>query len=422
MKISVIGTGYVGLTTGACLANLGHDVVCCDIDSGKIEKLEKAEIPFYEPGLREIVQKNIDNGRLKFSTKPEETIEYGEVIFNCVGTPQDQEGKADLQYVYKVAEQVSKTTGDKILVNKSTVPPGTARKMQAIMPENVKVVSNPEFLKEGAAVQDFNHPDRIIIGGEQTETVKRVYSGLQRTYIPILETNWETAETIKYAANCFLATKISFINEIANISEKVGADIKIVAKGIGMDYRISPKFLNAGIGYGGSCFPKDVQALIHRAKEENYDAKILQEVHEFNERQKRIIADKAEKHLGELKDKTIAILGLSFKPKTSDTRSSPALTIIPELLRKGAKIKAYDPQAMEEMKKEHPDIEYCEDAYDTVKEADAMLLLTEWDDFRNLDFERVKELMNGNVVCDGRNIYDPQMLKEIGFSYEGVGR
>jgi len=428
MNITIMGSGFVGLTTGACLANLGHTVVCCDVDAGKIRKLRQGTIPFYEPGLPELVKKNTEHDRLLFTDEVKKAVGHGQVIFNCVGTPPQKDGSCDLSYIYSVADSIAEHANSaKILVNKSTVPPGTARSVTERIKRRtqhpISVVSNPEFLKEGSTIHDFNHPDRLIFGamdGNAFETMRDVYAGIIRTYVPIVETSWETAELIKYAANCFLATKISYINEIANICDLVGGDVKTIAKALGMDYRISPRFLHAGIGYGGSCFPKDVQALVHHASQKGYESQLLKAAHEVNERQKTIILQKLYKHIPDVTGKTIAVLGLSFKPKTNDMRMAPSLKIVQELLDKGAIVRAYDPEAIAETK-QHFDIYYAEDAYGAVNEADAVLLLTEWDEFRSLNLDKVKSIMSGNIILDGRNVYDPQHARNAGLVYEGIG-
>src|SRR3989338_6857860 len=358
MNISIFGSGYVGLVTGACLANLGHHVVCVDIDSKKIIQISSGEIPFFEPGLRELVKKNKEKGRLSFSDNVQEGVHFGEVIFNCVGTPGKEDGSADLQYVFSVAESVGKfAEGYKVLINKSTVPPGTAKKCDEIIKQTnpnseVEVVSNPEFLAEGKAVYDFTHPDKIVFGAKSSKAfslLRQVYTGRVRTYIPVVETDWETAEMIKYANNSFLSTKISFINEIANICDKVGADVKIVSQALGMDYRINPRFLQAGIGYGGSCFPKDVRALAQTADTLGYNAKLLKEVDAVNKRQRTVLVQKLKQKYPYLHGQIITLWGLSFKPQTSDIREAPSLDIIKELSAEGAIINVYDPIAMEEV-------------------------------------------------------------------------
>jgi len=440
MKISVFGSGYVGVTTGACLANLGHEILCVDIDENKINMLKEGKIHFYEPGLKELVIKNKEKGRLSFTTNLEEGINFGGIIFNCVGTPQTEEGAANLEYVFSVAKEAAKSAnGHKLLVNKSTVPPGTAQKCNDIIREinpysDVEVVSNPEFLAEGKAVYDFTHPDKIVVGaksGRAFSQLRRVYTGRIRTYIPIVETDWETAEMIKYANNSFLATKISFINEIANICDKVGADIKLVAQAMGMDYRISAKFLNAGVGYGGSCFPKDVRALAYAAQGHGYEAKLLREVDLVNERQKQKIIEKIHEKFGEdLSEHIFTVWGLSFKPNTSDIREAPSLVVVKELLRMGAKLNVYDPVAHDEFKQhhagerqeQHERISYAGSLKESVVGSSAIVLLTEWDEFRNTNFSDLASDMKGKIIFDGRNIYEPGLVKEEGFEYFGVGR
>lgn len=432
MKISIFGTGYVGLVTGACLANLGHEVLCVDIDVNRISLLKEGKIPFYEPDLPELVFRNKEKGRLNFTTDAQEAVTFAEVVFNCVGTPSLNDGSADLQYVYAVAETVGKFANKYVLlVNKSTVPPGTAKKcdtlIKSINPNSeVEVVSNPEFLREGTAVRAFNYPDKIVVGANSEKAVqiiKKVYSGRLRTYLPLVETDWETAELIKYANNTFLATKISFINEIANICDKVGADVKVVAMALGMDYRISPRFFNPGVGYGGSCFPKDVKAIVHTAKQHNYPAKLFEEVISLNERQKQVIIDKIETVLGNLTGKTLGVLGLAFKPKTDDMREAPSIHIINELLKRGAKIQAFDPKALNEAKKIFGErIIYCTSPEEVADASSALIILTEWDEFRSLNLKELKNRMIDNKIFDGRNIYEPEIVKEEGLEYYGIGR
>lgn len=433
MKISIFGTGYVGLVTGACLANLGHDILCLDIDEKKISLLHEGKIPFYEPGLKELVSKVMERGKIKFSTHLQGGIDFAEAIFNCVGTPGNAEGSADLSYVFNVAENVGKFAKDyKIFINKSTVPPGTTKKcweiIQKINPHcPVEVVSNPEFLAEGKAIYDFDHPDKIVIGTESDRAfslMRKVYQGRMRNYIPIMQTNWETAEMIKYANNSFLATKISFINEIANICDKVGADITVVSQAIGMDQRIGPKFLHAGIGYGGSCFPKDVRALFHLSQSHNYPASLLKEVNALNEKQKLILIPKIkEKFKNNLSGLTLTILGLSFKPKTSDLREAPSLYLIKELLKENVKINVYDPIALEEARTIFgEEVSYSESLLDSVKDSSGIIIATEWDEFRNANLSEIGKLMKEKVIFDGRNIYEPEIVREEGFEYYGVGR
>ncbi|MEK6901918.1 MAG: UDP-glucose/GDP-mannose dehydrogenase family protein [Nanoarchaeota archaeon] len=432
MNISVFGTGYVGLVTGACLANLGHTVCCVDIDHEKIIQLQKGTIPFYEPGLREVVQWNVEKGRLTFSSDVQQAVQQGEVIFNCVGTPSTEQGGADLRAVFEVAKTVAKYAEQpKVLINKSTVPPGTARecdrRIKEVTSVSVEVVSNPEFLAEGKAVYDFTHPDKIVAGAQSEaafSTLRKVYTGRVRTYIPIVETDWETAEMIKYANNSFLATKISFINEIANICDLIGADVRIVAQAMGMDYRINPRFLSPGMGYGGSCFPKDVRALYHLSGEKKYEAALLREVDLVNERQKRKIMQKVQGRFGvELGKKQFTLWGLSFKPNTSDIREAPSLTVIQELLKEGAVVVVYDPIAMEEMQKIFPHaVQYASSLAESVQGSSAIIVLTEWDEFRHAPLHQLGKVMNEKVMFDGRNIYEPEMVREEGFEYYGVGR
>lgn len=434
MNITIFGTGYVGLTTGACLANLGHSVLCVDVDESKIKVLQSGKVPFFEPGLQELVTQNVRKGKVRFSTSAKEGVIFGEVVFNCVGTPSNGDGSANLEYVFSVAKMVGEHINDyKVIVNKSTVPPGTARKTAEIISENNKngisfdVVSNPEFLREGNAIRAFNYPDKIVFGtsSEKALTIMRkVYSGRMRTYLPIVETDWETAELIKYANNAFLATKISFINEIANICDRTGADIKIVSMALGLDYRISPRFLNPGVGYGGSCFPKDVKALIKTAHEKGYQAKLLEEVDALNARQKKLIATKIKERFNhDLKGKTFGILGLSFKPKTNDMREAPSINIISELLAHGASLKVYDPCAIEDARRIFNDkIQYCSSAEEVAQDSSALILVTEWDEFRGLNFSELGKTMKDKILVDGRNVYEPELVRDEGFEYIGMGR
>ncbi|PIN76089.1 UDP-glucose 6-dehydrogenase [Candidatus Woesearchaeota archaeon CG10_big_fil_rev_8_21_14_0_10_36_11] len=432
MNITIVGSGYVGLVTGACLANLGHFVLCVDIDETKITQLRTGEIPFYEPGLNEVVQKSREKGRLTFTTDIKEGVLFGNIIFNCVGTPSMNNGSADLSYVFSVAESVAEfSQGYKLLINKSTVPPGTAQKcFEIIHTKNpnsqVEIVSNPEFLKEGAAVHDFTHPDKIVVGAKTDKAfalVRKVYTGRVRTYIPVLETSWETAEMIKYANNSFLSTKISFINEIANICDVLGADVKVVSQAMGMDYRISPKFLNAGIGYGGSCFPKDVRALVATAASCGYNASLLKRVDVLNTNQKSLLLTKALKRFGSLSGKIFSVWGISFKPKTSDVREAASLVLIQGLIDAGAVVNVYDPVAMDEAKSIFGNsITYCTSLEESVKDSSAIFLVTEWDEFRNVNFAELGKQMKEKVLIDGRNIYEPVLVKEEGFEYVGIGR
>lgn len=437
MKITVFGTGYVGLVTGACLANLGHEVLCMDIDQQKVNQLRNGQVAFYEPGLQELVQRMMRHSRLSFTVDAEEAVHFAEVVFNCVGTPEQADRSADLAAVFSVAETFGRyLNGYKILVNKSTVPPGTSRKTTDIIlaqhpRHQFDVVSNPEFLKEGAAVNDFEHPDKIVFGTRDPQNsdqvfnlMKRLYRGRERDSLPVIETDWETAEMIKYAQNTFLATKITFANEIANICEGVGADVRQVVQALGLDYRINPKFMHPGVGYGGSCFPKDIRALCSLAGTFGYQPTFLTQVDASNERQKSRMVEKiTAAFTGDLSGKTLAVLGLSFKPKTSDMREAPSRPITTGLLHQGAHVRAYDPVAMEEARKVlSPDVVYCSSPYDALTRADGLVLVTEWDEFRNLDWKRVKELMSGNKIFDGRNIWSPLEVKEAGFEYYGIGR
>ncbi|MBS3169576.1 UDP-glucose/GDP-mannose dehydrogenase family protein [Candidatus Woesearchaeota archaeon] len=433
MNIAVFGTGYVGLVTGACLANLGHNVHCIDIDERKIKQLQKGIIPFFEPGLADLVARNVSRGRLLFTVDAQTAITFAEAIFNCVGTPSREDGSADLRHVFAVAQIVARTArGYKLLINKSTVPPGTAQQCHSLIQETnpsseVEVVSNPEFLAEGKAVHDFTHPDKIVFGAKTLKAyslLRRIYTGRARTYIPVLETDWETAEMIKYANNSFLATKISFVNELANICERVGADVKMVTQAMGLDYRINPRFLNPGIGYGGSCFPKDVRALIHAAREKGYEAQLLQEVDLLNERQKNYLAHKIKARFGQtLQGHRFVVWGLAFKPQTSDIRESPALALVQGLLNHGADVTVYDPVAHVDVREVFGEkVRYASSLSDSVIDCSAILLATEWDEFRNVNFAELGKTMKHKMVFDGRNIYEPEMVKEDGFEYVGVGR
>lgn len=434
MHIAVIGTGYVGLVSGAGLADFGMMVTCVDKDAEKIERLKKGEIPFYEPGLENLVLKNIRAGRLEFTTDLASAVKKSLVIFICVGTPSLPDGSADLSQIREVALSLAEVIDDyKVIVTKSTVPVGTNRWIKELIDQHKKhdvavdVISNPEFLREGNAVEDFMHPNRVIIGGESAYAIaiiKDIYRPLYLSETPFIITNLETAELIKYASNAFLATKVTFINEIANFCEKVGADVTVVAKGMGLDPRIGAKFLNPGPGFGGSCFPKDTRALIRQGRQVGSPFKILEAVIEANERQKLRAIEKLETFLGELEGKTIAILGLSFKPNTSDVRESPALTIVPLLCERKAKVRVYDPVAMEEFKRALGSlpIEYASNSEEAVTGADAMVILTEWNEFRFLDLARIRTLMRNPLLIDMRNIYDPEQVKKLGFSYSGIGR
>ncbi len=437
MKIAIVGSGYVGLVSGACFAEVGIDVTCVDIDTQKIENLKKGIIPIYEPGLDELVTRNIKEGRLHFTTTLSECLDEVEVVFCAVGTPPDEDGSADLKYVIDVARTFGQNiTKYAILVTKSTVPVGTSKIIKKVISEELakrgenidfEVASNPEFLKEGAAIKDFMSPDRVVIGIE-SDKAKKV---MERLYRPFLLNNFRvifmdiaSAEMTKYAANSMLATRISFMNDIANLCELVGADVNMVRKGIGTDARIGNKFLYAGCGYGGSCFPKDVKALIHTGKENGYSMKIIEAVEEVNEAQKSIVYYKLKKSLGgNLKGKRIAIWGLSFKPETDDMREAPSLVVIDKLIADGATIVAYDPIAMSEAKRRLGDkISYAKDMYEAVINADAIALMTEWKQFRVPSWSIIKKAMKGNTIIDGRNIYDANELQDEGFIYHCIGK
>lgn len=437
MRIIVVGTGYVGLVTGACFAESGVNVTCVDNNGKKIQQLNNGTVPIYEPGLENIIKRNVEKKRLSFTTSLKEGIEHAEVIFVAVGTPPGEDGSADLKHVLEVAKEIgSIITNHIVVVTKSTVPVGTSEKIRhAIQKELDKrkvdvlfdMASNPEFLKEGAAVEDFLKPERIVIGidNEKTaEIMKRLYMPFVLNNHPILFMDIASAEITKYAANAMLATRISFINEIANLCDILGADINSVRKGIGSDSRIGSKFIYPGSGYGGSCFPKDVKAIIKTASDNGYELNVIKAVEKANEYQKNVIFNKMLSHFhNDLKNKTIGIWGLSFKPKTDDMREASSLILIEKLLEAGARIKAYDPAAMNEARKELGDkIEYCGDQYETIDGADAMTLMTEWAEFHLPDFARMADLMNNKVIFDGRNIYDPAELKRLGFTYYGIGR
>lgn len=429
MKIVVIGTGYVGLVQGVCLAELGNEVACIDIDQAKIAKLKKGVSPIYEPGIEEMIVKNSAAGRIEFSTDLKGHIKTSEIIFIAVGTPPDETGRADLKYVLAAAQEIGRNlAGYQIIVNKSTVPIGTGERVRQTIARHYNgdfdVVSNPEFLKEGTAVEDFMHPDRIVIGdangGSAAKKVAKLYEVLNA---PILITRLETAEMIKYASNSYLATQISFINSVANICEKVGADVAEVAKGMKLDKRIGEKaFLNAGLGYGGSCFPKDVEALMQIAKENHVPFKILNEVEAVNKKQRQQMALKIKKRFKDLKGKKIALWGIAFKPKTDDIREAPSITIIESLINLGAEITAFDPVAEANLKKIIPAVKFGRNALDVCREADALVVVTEWDEFKQIDLAKVKEVMKSAIVFDGRNLYSPAEMKRLGFEYYSIGR
>lgn len=438
MNIAIVGTGYVGLVSGTCFAEIGVNVTCVDIDRAKIERLLRGEVPIYEPGLDEMVRRNVAAGRLRFTTDLAEVLDDVEVVFSAVGTPPDEDGSADLQYVLAVARtfgrNISKYT---VLVTKSTVPVGTARLVKEAVAEELRlrgvdvpfdVASNPEFLKEGAAIKDFMSPDRVVIGTE-SEKARKLISRLYKPFMlrgeRMIFTDIPSAEMIKYAANSMLATRISFMNDIANLCELVGADVNMVRKGIGSDTRIGKKFLYPGCGYGGSCFPKDVKALIRTARKHGYDMRVLQAVEDVNERQKEILFHKLAAHFdGDLRGRTIALWGLAFKPETDDMREAPALVLIGKLREAGARIKVYDPIAMDECRRRlGPDaVEYCADMYEAAVDADALLLVTEWNQFRLPSLALLKKTMARPLIVDGRNIYDREYLEENGFTYTCIGK
>ncbi|OKL41929.1 UDP-glucose dehydrogenase family protein [Pontibacter flavimaris] len=438
MRIAVVGTGYVGLVTGTCFAEVGIDVTCIDIDQKKIENLKKGILPIYEPGLEEMVMRNAQKERLSFSTDLASSIQGCgcEAAFIAVGTPPGEDGSADLKYVLAVAREIGRHMTDYlVVVTKSTVPVGTAQKVRQAIEEELEargeqipfdVASNPEFLKEGAAIEDFLKPDRIVVGvaSERAEKVmKKLYKPFLMNGHPLIFMDIPSAEMTKYAANAMLATKISFMNDIANLCEIMGADVNMVRKGIGSDARIGNKFIYPGIGYGGSCFPKDVKALIRTAAENGYQMRVLQSVEEVNENQKSVLYNKIHNHFaGDLSGKTFAVWGLSFKPKTDDMREAPSLVIIQKLLEQGARVRAYDPVAMQEARHTLGDsIEYGKDEYEALIDADALLLVTEWPEFRSPNFAVVSKLMKDKVIFDGRNIYDPCEMREKGFTYYGIG-
>ena len=431
MNITVIGTGYVGLVAGACLADMGNQVICVDNNLDKLEKLKKGIIPIYEPGLEELVKSNVLEGRLEFSADIESAVKVSEVCFIAVGTPLGEDGSADLQYVFGVAESIAKAmNGYKVIVDKSTVPVGTAEKVAELIKANTNypfdVVSNPEFLKQGNAVDDFLSPDRVIIGSNSdkaTQIMQEIYAPFFRTGNRIIVMDVKSAEMTKYAANSFLATKISFMNEIANLCEKIGANAEMVRVGISTDSRIGNKFLFPGLGYGGSCFPKDVKALIKTGTEFGCDMSIIKSADDTNKKQRKLFVDKIINKFGEnLTGKTFAVWGLAFKPKTNDMREAPAITIINDLLKRGAKILAYDPKAIEEAKFYFQDrITFAKNSYDALTNCDCMLLLTEWNEFRRPDFDKIKTLLKNPVIFDGRNQYNAERLKEKGFEYYQIG-
>ena len=435
MKICVIGTGYVGLVVGACFAEMGNFVICVDNDEEKLKKLKNGIVPIYEPGLEDLIKFNVGEKRLSFSSDLEMAVKNSLVCFIAVGTPQGEDGSADMKYVYTVAEQIGKAlNGYKVIVDKSTVPVGTAEKVEEIIKNNAKeefknefdVVSNPEFLKQGAAVEDSLKPDRIVIGSNSERATKimyELYSPYLRTGNPVITMDVKSAEMTKYAANSFLAVKISYINEIANICEKVGANVDMVRLGMAADRRIGSQFLFPGLGYGGSCFPKDVKALLNTAKENECEYDILKSADSVNFKQREVFIKKIEQYYNNnIKGKTFAVWGLAFKPNTNDMREAPAITIINHLLDKGAKINAYDPKAMESAKMIFWDkIIYANSSYDALKDTDALILITEWNEFRRPDFNRIRDILNDKIIFDGRNIYDRNILESIGLKYIRIG-
>lgn len=436
MNIAIVGTGYVGLVSGTCFAEMGSNVTCVDVNHEKIERLRKGEMPIYEPGLEELVHRNVGYGRLHFSTDLASVLDDVEVVFSAVGTPPDEDGSADLKYVLEVAREFGRNINKyTILVTKSTVPVGTARKVKAAILEELDkrgvsipfdVASNPEFLKEGAAIKDFMSPDRVVVGTESDrarEVMARLYKPFMMKDFRVIFMDIPSAEMTKYAANAMLATRISFMNDVANLCELVGADVDSVRQGLGSDPRIGRKFLYAGCGYGGSCFPKDVKALAHTAREHGYAMEVIEAVERVNEKQKSIVYDKLCAMLGSVEGKTVAVLGLAFKPETDDMREAPSLEVIRRLLAAGATVRVFDPVAMNECRRIMGDkVIYCENLYDAVTGADAMALLTEWRQFRMPAWPRVHDLMRGHVIVDGRNIYNPDELASLGFKYSRIGR
>jgi UDPglucose 6-dehydrogenase len=431
MRIAVVGTGYVGLVAGACFAEHGNDVVCVDNDQAKIRMLQRSKIPIYEPGLEELVRRNRSEKRLVFTTALPTAVRNSSIIFIAVGTPQGEDGSADLQHVLTVARDVARAmNGYKVVVDKSTVPVGTAARVREVIRRETthpfSVVSNPEFLKQGAAVDDFMKPDRVVIGAEDpraTEVMTSLYAPFTRTGAPIMVMDCPSAELCKYAANALLATRISFMNEVARVCELFGADVDHVRKAVGSDRRIGSAFLFPGVGYGGSCFPKDVKAILKFAADQHYDFRILRAVEEVNEAQKELLVTKMAAHFGSLKGRTIAVWGLSFKPKTDDMREAPAITVIEKLLAHGAHVQAYDPEAMKIARRQFGDrIRYADRSYEALTGADALALITEWHEFREPDFAKMKKLMRSPVVFDGRNIFDREQMKSLGFTYFSIGR
>ena len=431
MKVCMVGTGYVGLVTGTCLANMGNDVTCLDVNEKVIENLKKGIIHIFEPGLSELVTRNVKENRLDFTTDYESAVKNSDIIFIAVGTPQAEDGSANLEYVFSAAKEISKHMDSyKVIVVKSTVPVGTSEQVRTIIKENKEnadfdMVDNPETLREGEAIKDFTVPDRIIIGSDSEKAKKimhELYKGIERANRNIIFTDIHSAELIKYASNAMLALRISFMNQIAPLCEEIGADVKDVAKGVGLDNRIGPRFLQAGAGYGGSCFPKDVRALSYVLRKHGLDSKLFDSADEINEKTKQNIINKVKKLIPDLKDKKIAIWGLAFKPKTDDMREAPSITLIKQLQTEGAKVRVFDPEAMEASKKCLENVEYAKDPYNALEECDAVVLITEWDEFRNLDKQKIKESLKHPNIIDARNVYDPEEMKSFGFNYVGVGR
>jgi len=432
-KIAVVGTGYVGLVGGAGLADFGNRVVCVDRIEEKIEQLRRGEIPFYEPGLSDVVKRNVREGRLSFTTDLGKAVAENDVVFCAVGTPEGEGGQVDLSQVDVVAREIgTHMTGYRVIVQKSTVPVGTARRLRRIIEETrgeaaeFDVVSNPEFLREGSAVEDFMRPDRVVVGADSEramEIMRGIYAPLYINRTPIVETTPESAELIKYASNAFLATKISFINEVANICENVGADVQVVSYAMGLDKRIGPKFLHAGAGYGGSCFPKDTKALVHIARDAGAEARIVDAAVAVNREQKeRMVAKVVSACGGDVSGRTVGLLGLAFKPNTDDMRYAASIVLAEGLRKLGATIRAFDPVAVDNARELMPFIDYVEDAYEVAEDADALVIVTEWNEFRQLDLDRLKKTMRSPVVIDCRNVYDPEDFESHGFSYTGVGR
>jgi len=430
-RICVMGTGYAGLVTGTCLADFGNTVVCVDIDEQRIDRLNAGQVPIYEPGLQELVERNARLGRLSFSAEAGFAIKSSEIIFICVGTPSQPSGEVDMSFVHAAAESIGGFMETyKVVVNKSTVPTGTGDRVATIIRskcnhDDFDVVSNPEFLREGSAIDDFMNPDRVVIGASSEramEAIVDIYRPLYKNDVPMVLTDVESAEMIKYASNAFLAAKISFINEIACICEAYGADVTEVARGIGLDDRIGPHNLSAGPGYGGSCFPKDVAALAATASSGGVEAPLIESIAQTNARQKRQMIEKLRKLVGAFPSKTISVLGLSFKANTDDLRESPAIELVGALLADGATVRAYDPASMEHAKQRFPELVCCPDPYDAAREGDALVLMTEWNEFRNMDMPRIRELLNEPRLLDCRNLYDPHEMQELGFAYASVGR